>query len=115
MEMTYKTIDEAYKKEVPKLLNLAKYRMLDKDSALDCVHMAFEKTLQYLKTHPKRKVSGYLLLRELNRLIKKSNDKIRAIRALDEWSHNLIPEDGGRNAPKQLSDNIEHDYGSDSE
>lgn len=41
--------------------------MRNSDHSIDCVHTAFEKVLVYLQKHPGRKVSGFLLLREVTK------------------------------------------------
>ena len=74
---TYDTLDEAYRELFPRLVNIAKRHIYNQDFAQDAVQDAFIKTVEYTKK-PKnkgRKISGFIVARELMRACRRINKK----------------------------------------
>lgn len=70
---TYNTVAEAYTQEFNRLLSIAKSRLHNQDHAVDCVHEAFKKILEYKLKHTSRKISGFILRSEVIRATQRMN------------------------------------------
>ena len=72
---TFDTLDEAYTELYPKLVSIARRHIFNQDYAQDAVQDAFVKALVYSKNNPKRKISGFIIARELMRSCRRINKK----------------------------------------
>jgi len=72
---TYDTLDEAYTELFPRLVSIARRHIYNQDYAQDAVQDAFCKTVEYSKKNPGRKISGFIIARELMRACRRINKK----------------------------------------
>lgn len=71
----YDSLDEAYKELVGPLTEYARKHLANKDLAIDAVHDAFQKRIEYELGHPGIKTSRYLMYRETIRACRRINRK----------------------------------------
>ena len=72
---TYNNADEAYRDLSTRLAHVARRHLFNKYYAIDAVHDAFEKTCTYVNKQPGRKISGFIIIRELMRACRRINQK----------------------------------------
>ena len=75
----YNNIDDAYSALVGPLKYYASQHIFNKDYAIDAVHDAFQKALEYVSKHPKTRISAFLLRRETARACRRLNKYSREI------------------------------------
>ena len=72
----FESMDEAYRKSLPKLISIAESHLYNRDEAIDVAHEAFEKALEYLENKKRIRISYFLLARTVLRLCRKHNKRI---------------------------------------
>lgn len=75
MSKTYNNLDEAYKDLVDSMTNTARRHIFNTDYAIDAVHDAFTKTVEYVSKKPDTKISEFIIQRELMRACRRINKK----------------------------------------
>lgn len=85
----FKQIEDLYKERFSKFVKLANRYCVNPDLAVDIVHSAFEKSLQYKKRNPKRnfreQILDWLILKECRKVNKILNKEV----AIDEYINDL--------------------------
>lgn len=71
----FDTFEEAYKYLVMPLTRIASTRLFNSDFAIDAVHDAFAKLVDYTVKHPGKRISTFLLTRETIRACRRLNKK----------------------------------------
>lgn len=89
---TYDSLDLAYKDLSERLTSIARRHIYNRDYAVDAVHDAFVKAAEYVQKNPKRKVSGFLIARELMRACRRLN-KRSSVEVPTDFSAQSIRED----------------------
>lgn len=72
---SYENLEEAYIDLYPKLVSIARRHIYNQDYAQDAVQDAFTKTVIYTNKHKGKKVSGFIIARELMRACRRINKK----------------------------------------
>jgi len=75
-DIRFKSIDEAYTKLFPKLCSLARQRLVNPNQAIDAVHDAFTKLLEYREKKGTIKINVFILAKELTRACKRYNKQL---------------------------------------
>lgn len=71
--MTYKTLTEAYSAKVDGMVIYATRKLYRKEDAMDVVHDAYVKALEYHEKNRRAVISSFILDRELDRAIRRAN------------------------------------------
>jgi len=72
---SYATADEAYTDLAVRMAHVARRHIFNRDWAQDAVHDAFTKAIEYVNKNKDRRVSGFLLMRELMRACRRINKR----------------------------------------
>ncbi len=75
----YKSVEDMYNARLNYFIKLASRHVYNKDLAIDVVHDAFAKTLEYFKKHPENKVRPQIMEWWVLKCAKKTNRFSREI------------------------------------
>lgn len=71
----FQTPDDLYKQRFNYFVALASRHLANKNEAVDVVHAAFAKTLEYLKEHPDKKIREHIVAFRILKICKKLNKR----------------------------------------